>query len=182
MNNNENKFSHDNSLTDNNEKSIDYDLIIDQLQQNFDLEIAKLNTIIKDQDQNIIYLKSDIENIKRNSLKEVQSNINRQMSKVINSFLLVFDDYERSIEYAEKNTNKDILNGLLITYHSFEKALKDLEVIEVEAVKTFDPKLHEAISTIADNTKESNTIAQVIQKGFIYKNQVVRPAKVILYS
>lgn len=182
MNNDENKMLHDAQIENDDKNTIDYDLVIEQLQKDFELESNKLNTIIKEQDKNIIYLKSDIENIKRNSFKENQNNVNRQLIKIFSAFLLVFDDYQRSIEYAEKENNKELVNGLLITYNSFLKVLKDLEVIEIDTQGLFDPKLHEAITAISDSTKESNLIAQVIQKGFMYKNQVLRPAKVIIFS
>jgi molecular chaperone GrpE len=167
----------------NNEKNnLEYDVILEKLQKNFEDETNKLNTIIQDQEKNIIYLKADIENIKRNSFKEVQNSVNRQVTKVIDSFLLVFDDYERSIEYAKKNNDKDILEGLLMTYNSFLKVLKDLEVIEIDTNNFFDPNLHEAIGTISDPLKTQNTISEVIQKGFTYKKQLLRPARVIIVS
>lgn len=185
MSNDKNKIFDENQeiMNSNNEKNnLEYDVILEKLQKNFEDETNKLNSVIQDQEKNIIYLKADIENIKRNSLKEVQSNVNRQVTKVIDLFLLVFDDYERSIEYAKKNNNKDIIDGLLMTYNSFLKVLKDLDVIEIDTKNLFDPNLHEAISSISDPSKNQNTIAEVIQKGFTYKKQLLRPAKVIIVS
>jgi molecular chaperone GrpE len=185
MSNDKHKILNDNQeivTSDNNKNDLDYDLILEKLQKNFEEETDKLNTIIKDQEKNIIYLKADIENIKRNAQKEIQSAVGRQVSKVIDLFLLVFDDYERSIDYAKKHSNKDIIDGLLMTYHSFLKTLKDLDVLEIDTNLVFDPNLHEAISTIVDPSKPQNSIAEVIQKGFTYKKQVLRPAKVIIVS
>jgi molecular chaperone GrpE len=185
MSNDKNKILPDDQEIVNNEQEkndFQYDVILEKLQKNFEDETNKLNTIIKDQEKNIVYLKSDIENIKRNSLKEIQQTVNKQVSKVIDLFLLVFDDYERSIEYVKKSNNKDLLDGLLMTYNSFIKVLKDLEVIEIDTTNSFDPALHEAITTISDPSKDSNSIAQVLQKGFTYKKQVLRPAKVIIFS
>lgn len=181
MKNDENKVLND-IIDDNKNNEINYSVMIEKLQKEFEIENDKLNNTIKEQEKNIFYLKSDIENIKRNGLKEIQSSVNRQVSKVITVFLSVFDDYQRSIEYAEQYNNKNLLEGLLITYNTFLKALKDLEVIEIDTTKLFDPTLHEAITVINDNTKESNSIVQVVQKGFMYKGQVLRPAKVIIVS
>ena len=105
MNNDENKVLND-IIADNKKNEIEYDLVIEKLQKKFEIENDKLNSIIKEQEKNIIYLKSDIENIKRNGLKEIQNSVNRQTSKIISIFLSVFDDYQRSIEYAEKYENK----------------------------------------------------------------------------
>ncbi len=182
MDNEKKKRIDEESVLENEHNDFNYEVILDQLQKKFDLEEKKLNNIIEDQEKNIIYLKSDIENIKRNSLKEVQSNVNRKISNVISLFLLVFDDYLRSVDYAKTYNNQELLNGLLITYNSFLKVLKDLEVEQIDTNGDFDPKLHEAISMISDDTKISNSIAQVIQIGFLYKNQVLRPAKVIIFS
>jgi molecular chaperone GrpE len=153
-----------------------------ELKNKHDQEKNELELIIKDQEKNIIYLRADIENIKRNSIKDVQFTVNRQLIKVISSFLSIFDDYQRSIEYLEKHNNKDVLDGVKITYTSFLRVFRELEVTEIKTDGKFDPKLHEAINMISDESKESNTISQVLQKGFMYKNQVLRPAQVIIFA
>jgi molecular chaperone GrpE len=155
---------------------------LEELKNQHQKEKDRFEKIIKDQESNILYLRSDIENMRRNSVKDIQHAVNRQLIKVINSFLIVFDDYQRSIEYIEKSNQTDILPGLMITFNSFVKALHELEVIEIETNGFFNPELHEALTTMVDTSKESNTIAQVVQKGFMYKNQVLRPAKVIIVS
>jgi molecular chaperone GrpE len=140
--------------------------------------IKKLEERAKHQEQTIFYLKADIENIRKNTLKEIQSTVHRSNVKILSLFLSVLDDYERSLDYAREN--KEIFEGLSITYNTFLKVLKDLEIEEIVTTGEFNPELHEAISSISSDEQEKNSISTVVQKGYSYKKQVIRPAKVIV--
>ena len=162
-----------------------------EMQQNHDTQnseeiklletnIKKLEEKCKAQEQSIVYLKADIENIKKNTFKEIQQSTLRSNIKTIGLFLSVLDDYELSMKYAEHN--KEVFEGLLITHKHFLKILKELEVEEIKTDSEFNPEFHEAISSCANELKEKNSIEQVIQKGYMYKKQILRPAKVIVVS
>lgn len=147
-----------------------------------DNKIKELKDIINSQEKNIAYLKADIENIRRNNYKEIQQNVNRQAHKIVMNFLSVIDDYERSLEFAKTLNQKELYDGLMLTYNAFTKVLQDLDVQEIDCKGEFNPEFHDAISTHVDSSLESNSIYSIVQKGFLYKNQVMRPAKVIIVS
>lgn len=149
-----------------------------QKNQILETTIKKLEEQVKNKEQNIFYLKADIENIKKNTFKEIQLTVHRSNVKILSSFLSVLDDYERSLDYAKQN--KEIFEGLSITYDAFLKVLKNLEIEEIPTTGEFNPELHEAISSISSDEQEKNSITTVVQKGYLYKKQVIRPAKVIV--
>lgn len=69
---------------------------IDTMNILFETQKKEYEEKIKKQDQSIFYLKSDIENIKRNTTKEIEQATNKMTIKILSSFLSVLDDYERS--------------------------------------------------------------------------------------
>ena len=149
------------------------------LQEKVDSECKK---IADEYEKKNAYLRADIENIKRNATKEVQFKVDQAMSRTINEFLSVLDDYQRALEHAKSFNNNDLVTGLSITYEAFLTAFKKVGVVEIEATGAFDPEFHEAISSIQSEEKESGMISSVIEKGYLYKKKVLRPTKVIVVA
>lgn len=146
-------------------------------------EIDALKILLEEQSRSQSYLKADIENIKRNNKREIDYSVNREMQKTIASFLLVLDDYERSLLYIktlDTQNLKEVIEGLTITYNAFLKALRDIGITEVKTDTAFNPEYHEAISVVPDPSKPSDSIVSVAQKGYLYKDKLIRSAKVII--
>ena len=71
------------------------------------------------------------------------------------------------------------LQGFKMIYCSIKNMLEKFEVKEIECLgKEFDPTYHQGVSTAKDDTKESGIILEVFQKGYIYKDKVIRPSMV----
>ena len=97
-------------------------------------------------------------------------------------FLSVGDNIDRAIascEEGEEITN--IKEGLELTMKAYESSLKSsgIEPIECDG-KSFDSEKHEALSMIEDDNLESNSIIEVIQKGYSILDRTLRPSKVIV--
>lgn len=165
-----------NSLDNNQDNSMAVEL--EKCKEESSLYQEKIN----DLERSIAYLRADIDNMRRQAHREVEVQSERILKKTILSFLSVFDDYERSIEYARQLKNQELLSGMEITLQSFKKVLQDSGITEIDATGDFNPEFHEAISTISSTEAIPNTIAQVVQKGFILKKNVLRPAKVLIFS
>ena len=74
---------------------------------------------------------------------------------------------------------KKYLEGFKMIYTNLIKLLTDLGVKEIEASgMEFNPNYHQAVLTEKDGNKPSNVILEVLQKGYIYKDKVIRPAMV----
>ncbi len=129
---------------------------------------------------------ADFENMKKRLEKEKIQAIEYSLEKFAQDLLPVLD----SLDMALAAVNKDNLNaeeavqelkkGIELTIEQFIKALNKngIEVIEIEEGTEFNPHLHEAILQVEDAQKAAGEIVQMIQKGYKYKERILRPAKV----
>ena len=101
---------------------------------------------------------------------------------IIMQILTIVDDLERAISLDDDVLDDEVskfLSGIKMTYSRLLKILSDFEVKEIEALdKPFDPTYHQAVFTSKDETKESGIVLEVLQKGYIYKDKVIRPSMV----
>ena len=69
-----------------------------------------------------------------------------------------------------------------MVYDHMSKALKDNNVTEIEAEgQSFDPQIHQAVQTVpVEDGKEADQIVSVLQKGYMLKDRVLRPAMVVV--
>jgi molecular chaperone GrpE (heat shock protein) len=145
---------------------------------------SDLNTAKKELEGNkkkILYIMADLENSRRNSLREIENQTTRSTVKVIEEFLHVLDDFERCLE-SEKEYGNINLEGLQMIHRSFLAALEKLLVIEIPTDSLFDPSTHEAISFIEqkESNKKHNEIHSVAKKGYKYKDSLIRPSQVVV--
>ena len=92
------------------------------------------------------------------------------------------DNIERAIASCEEDQDtSSIKEGLELTMKAYENSLKasGIESIDCEG-QSFDPEKHEALSVIEDDSLESNSIIEVIQKGYSILDRTLRPSKVIV--
>ena len=96
--------------------------------------------------------------------------------------LSIVDDLERAIKLDDNILDDEVskfLSGIKIIYSRLISILEKYEVKEIDALnKEFDPTYHQAVLTEKDENKPSNVILEVLQKGYIYKDKVIRPAMV----
>ena len=142
--------------------------------------IALLKEQQEKNEKNILYLRAEIENIKKTSLRDVMLARERELIRVINPFLNVFDDIKRTLEHIKESDNQMVIQAITMTYNAFEKTLEQLSIVPVDTHKLFDPNVHEAISFIVNQDQIENLIVEVIKHGYMYKNNLLRPAQVII--
>ena len=103
---------------------------------------------------------------------------------ILKGFLPVLDNFERAISMDDNNFGDEtskFLEGFRIVYNQTKALLEKFEVKEIECLgKEFDPGVAQAISTSKDKNKPSGTVLQVYQKGYMYKDKVLRLAMVIV--
>lgn len=103
----------------------------------------------------------------------------RAAEKLVTSLLPVIDDFERTIDYAEKNGEGELLGGVRAVHSKFVGVLeKDgVEVID-PAGEAFDALEAQAVATVPDTEAFDETVHEVYQKGYRLGAKVVRPAMV----
>lgn len=117
---------------------------------------------------------ADFENFKRRSEKERIQWITNTQSSVLADVLDIVDDFERALAQPADQSRE----GFELIYKSLQKILQKYGVQEIKEVAEFDPNLHEAIMQVESADHQAGQIVQVLQKGYRFKEQILRPAKV----
>ena len=138
--------------------------------------------LIKDLEDQLLRAKAEVQNVRRIASQEVTRARLYGIESLAKEFLSVGDNIDRAIascEEGEEITN--IKEGLELTMKAYESSLKSsgIEPIECDG-KSFDSEKHEALSMIEDDNLESNSIIEVIQKGYSILDRTLRPSKVIV--
>ena len=99
---------------------------------------------------------------------------------LIEDILNVIDNFDRALNI--ESSNEEFTNyqkGMKMIYYNLVSILNKYEVKEIEALdKEFDPSFHQAVMTEKVEGKESNIVIEVLRKGYIYKDKVIRPVMV----
>ena len=142
--------------------------------------LSEENKSLKD---NNLRLLAEMENIKRRSAREVNNAHKYALDGFAKNLLEVSDSLEMGIRATESDevNVKSIIEGLKLTKKVF---LSTLEKHGIEMVGTvsekFDPEKHEAISMVASEEDEKDTILELAQTGWNLNDRLLRPAMVII--
>lgn len=118
-------------------------------------------------------LMAEFDNFRKRSEKEKSDSYDYAVSNTVADLLPIIDNFERALNI--ESTDKKLYTGVKMIYKQIMDLLEKLHVSPIEAVgTTFDPNLHNAILHIDDDQFGENTIAEEIQKGYLYKEKVIR--------
>ncbi len=152
-------------------------------------KIKELEKIIEEKDKEIkelndkyLRLYAETENMRKRLEREKKEFLEYANEAVLKDLLPIIDNMERAIEHSEQNSNiEDFIKGIELTLNSFLKVLEKYGVKPVDALhKPFDPNFHEAMQVQETDEFEPNTIVQQLQKGYTFKERLLRPALVIV--
>lgn len=150
-------------------------------------ELEKLRDELSESKDKYLRLYSEFDNFRRRTAKEKLDMVQTANEDLMSELLPVVDDLERAIKtFNEKDADiKAVKDGVELIYNKFNKALerKGLTVMEGKEGMDFDPELHEAITQIpAPKPKLKGKVVDVIEKGYLLKEKVIRYAKVVIGS
>lgn len=132
-------------------------------------------------------LYSEFENFRRRTAKEKLDMVQTANEDLITSLLPVIDDFERAEKSftAEDADIKAVKEGIDLIFSKLKKALeqKGLKTMEHKQGIDFDPEFHDAITQIpAPDKKLKGKVVDVVEKGYLLKDKVIRYAKVVIGS
>ena len=119
-----------------------------------------------------------------NTLRRKDEETNRLLKysneSLITELLPVIDNFERALNVdATSNDIESYQKGMTMIYNSLKNILEKFEVKEIEAMdKEFDPSFHQAVMQEEKEGTKENIVIEVLQKGYTYKDKVIRPAMV----
>lgn len=123
---------------------------------------------------------AEFENFRNRSEKEKTAMFEIGAKSVIEKILPVVDNFERGLDaVSEEEKESAFVKGIEAVYKQFSTVLEEIGVVPIEAVgKEFDPNLHNAVMHDEDESMEANIISEEFQKGYMYKDSVVRHSMV----
>ena len=148
------------------------------IKKNKDKElIDSLQKQIKELEDKNLRVTSEMINSNRRKDEECNRLLKYKDEDIIMDLLQVVDNFERAL--SVKSTDENYQKGFDMIYAGFRSVLDKYEVKEIECLgKEFDPMYHQAVLTDHIEGKKDNEIIEVMQKGYTYKDKVIRPAMV----
>lgn len=139
--------------------------------------IEALNLKIKELEDKNLRVTSEMINSNRRKDEECNRLLKYKDEDIIMDLLQVVDNFERAL--SVKSTDENYQKGFDMIYAGLRSVLDKYEVKEIECLGLdFDPALHQAVLTDHIDGKKDNEIIEVMQKGYTYKDKVIRPAMV----
>jgi molecular chaperone GrpE len=125
---------------------------------------------------------AEFENYKRRTENDQINLITFAAESFIQKLLPVIDDFERSLGHVDEAQDINaIKQGLKLIYDKLMKVLDEQGVKKIEAVgNPFDVDYHEALMQRPDDSVEPHTVVDEMEKGYTYKDKVIRHAKVVV--
>lgn len=121
---------------------------------------------------------ADFENYKKRTAKEKLDTYSDAVCDVVGSFLPVIDNLERALQAASDESGS-LKSGIEMVLKQVKETMKNLGVEEIKgAGEKFDPNLHNAVMHIDDESLEEGVVVDEFQKGYIFKEKVIRHSMV----
>lgn len=138
---------------------------------------------IKALEEKYIRAYAEFDNVKKRLEREKYLALEYANEQILKDFLPILDTLESaldSIKSDESEAVAKIKEGIQLTIDNFLKAFGKHSVERISTEGEFDPNVHNAIMQVPNEGKADGEIAQVIQKGYKYKDRVIRPAMVAI--
>ena len=161
-------------------KSEKADVAIKDLVERAKLEAKKKDDQIADLTDRYKRTLAEYENFRKRTEKEKSDIYAYAVKDVLTKILPVADSFERGLA-AVPDDEKDgaVAKGMEKIYKQFQKTLSDIGVKPIEAEgKPFDPNYHNAVMHVEDDSLGENVVAKDLQKGYTYKDTVIRHSMV----
>lgn len=134
---------------------------------------------LEDQEDRLKRLMAEFDNFKKRSSKEREGLYNSLISDIFTSLLPVIDNLEKAVE--AKTEDENYKQGVELVLKQFKDVLTANGVQEIEAVgQTFDPELHEAVSSVVDESLGEKIIKEEYRKGYKIGSKVIRHSMVVV--
>lgn len=153
--------------------------------QDSEKELSEIEILQKKHDENydaLLRTTAEIENIKKRSQKEVENAYKYSTESILQEIIPIYDSLSLSCNLSDEKTTKEQLDqGNKLLLSMFQKIFEKNNIEEINPQgESFNPEFHQAISTIENNNEKNDKITEVVQKGYLLNNRVIKPALVIV--
>ena len=143
-------------------------------------ELEKLRAESEEYQQRLLRTQADFDNFRRRTVKEKEELGKYASAKLITELLPVIDNFERALGSAGESADaSSYAKGVEMIFRQLEGVLKAEGLTPMEAEgQPFNPEFHQAIMQVESDEHEEGIVVEVVQKGYLLKDKVLRPAMV----
>ena len=154
----------------------------EKIVKKYETEIEKLKLNLTNVNEKMLRNQAELVNFKRRKEEEVSHMMKYCNEDILKSLLPIIDNFERGLMMDDNDLSDEVskfLSGFKMIYTDIIGIMNKNEVKEIEADGIeFDPKVHQAVLMDHDEEKPHGVVLEVLQKGYMYKDKVIRPAMV----
>jgi molecular chaperone GrpE len=143
-------------------------------------ELEKLQAEVLEHQQRTLRVQADFDNFRRRTQKEKEDLGKYASSKLITELLPVIDNFERALQASEENPEfESFSKGVNMIFRQLESVLATEGLTAMKSVgEPFNPEYHQAIMQVESEEYEEGIVVEEVQKGYMLKDKVLRPAMV----
>ena len=145
-------------------------------------KIKELENKLIEAENNFLLSKAELVNYRKRKDDEVVRMLKYANEDLIKEMLPIMDTFERAIKMDDENLDDEVskfLSGFKMMYCNLVSILESYGVKAIDGInKPFDPTYHQAVMTDKKDGVEQGMILEVLQKGYLLKDKVIRPAMV----
>lgn len=142
-------------------------------------ELKKCKAELEDTTDRLKRIMAEFENYKKRSSKERDNLYSSILSDVVEKMLPVLDNLEKAVEVKTKDN--EYRSGVELVLKQYQDVLTAFGVKKIETVgHTFDPEIHEAVSSIQDEKYGEKEVVQEFRTGYMVNTKVIRHAMVVV--
>jgi len=147
-----------------------------------EIKIAELEAQVKDWQDKLLRKAAEFENYKRRTENDQFNLITYAAESFIVKLLPIVDDFERTLEHIDDiNNNKSVKDGIKLVYEKLLKVLNDQGIKKMQTKgQPFNVDYHDALMQKKDDSVPDHTVLEEIESGYLYRDKVIRHAKVIV--
>ena len=165
------------------EQEVQAEVVEEIKEETLEDKVAKLEQQLKDSEDKYLRVHADFENVKKRLEKEKYQAIDYASEKFAKDLLAPIDTLELAL--SSTNTPLDahellekVKEGISLTIKNFNTTFEKHNITKIETDGEFDPNVHNAVMQVDSADHEDGAIVQELQKGYLLKDRLLRPAMV----
>ena len=156
----------------------------EQVEQEQVEQVDELASVTKERDEYLDALqrlKAEFDNYRKRVARDQHDLAARAHERLVREPVPVLDDLERALEFAAAHEEAQLEDGVRLVHRALADALAKEGLAEIATEGKFDPHTQEALLSQPSEAEEG-TVIQVLQKGYLLGERVLRPARVVISS
>ena len=145
-------------------------------------ELEEARQKLQESEEKVLRLAAEFENTKKRLQRDREISLKYAEENVLKESLPGIDNIDRAMEQGQdSNSMESLLEGIELTRKGLSATLEKFGVKAIESIgEPFDPNIHEAVAMEETEEIEPNRVLKEFQKGYLYKDRLLRAAKVIV--